>query len=126
MSHTIIYNSEEHAIESKIQGDFTLDTAKEIMAEFALIAKEKDCVLFLSDYSEATLKLSTMEIHGLPKIILDIFASSGLDVRRFRRALVATKDLKDYLFFETVTANRGQNTKVFYDVDEAKKWLYKK
>ena len=126
MTHTIIYNSEERAIESKIQGGMTLDEAKKIIAEYALIAKEKDCVLFLGDYREATLKLSTMEIHGLPKIMLDTFNSVGLDAHRFRRALVAAKDLRDYHFFETVTANRGQNAKVFYDIDEAKKWLYKK
>jgi len=67
MSHTIIYNSEEHIIESKVQGDLTLNEAKEIVIEFALIAKEKNCTLLINDYLEATVKLSTLEIHGFPK-----------------------------------------------------------
>jgi len=121
-----MYNSEEHVIKSKIQGDLTFDEVKQILTEYTSIVKEKGCSLILSDYREATLKLSTMEIHSLPKIMLDMFNSSGVDVRRFKRALVAVKDLKDYLFFETVTVNNGQNAKVFNDIDEAKKWLFEK
>jgi hypothetical protein len=67
-----------------------------------------------------------IELYELPKIILDTFASSGLKAHRLRRALVASKEVKDFQFFENVTVNRGLNTKVFYDIVEAKKWLYKK
>jgi hypothetical protein len=79
MSHTIIYNSETHAIETKVQGDVTFGEAKEIIAEQVLIVKEKDCRLLLSDYSEVTIKLSALDIYELPKIILDAVASSGLN-----------------------------------------------
>jgi hypothetical protein len=39
---------------------------------------------------------------------------------------VIASDLKDFEFFETVTVNSGQTTKLFQDMDEAKKWLLKK
>ena len=126
MSHSIIYNPEAHAIESKVQGDLTFGEVKEIITEIALLVKEKGCTLILSDYSEATLKLAMIELYELPKIILNTFASSGLKAHRLRRALVASKEVKDFQFFENVTVNRGLNTKVFYDIVEAKKWLYKK
>ncbi len=120
MSHTIIYNSEMHIIESTFQEGLTFSEVKEFISEGVRIAKEKDCALFLTDYREATLKLSTLEIYEVPKLMQETFASTGLNIRRIRRAVIAAKDLKDYLFYETVTINRGQNAKVFYDIDEAK------
>lgn len=126
MSHTIIYNSEMHIIESKFQEDLTFSEVKEFISEGARIAKENDCALFLTDYREVTLKLSTLEIYEIPKLMQDTFASTGLNAGRLRRAIVVAKDLKDYRFHETVTTNRGQSAKVFYDIDEAKEWLLRK
>jgi hypothetical protein len=124
MPHTISYNPEIRVIESTVQGDLTLDEAREIITQFALLARENNCFLFLTDYREATVKLSTFEIYRMPQIMSETFASSGLNVHQLKRAIIAAKNFKDYLFFETVTFNRGQNVKLFYNVDEAKKWLY--
>jgi hypothetical protein len=126
MPHTITYNSKESVIEINIQGDLFLNEIKEIVTEVIQIAKEQNCLLVLNDMRESTMQLSIVEIYELPKIILDISVSLGLDVRKFKRAFVAEKDLKDYDFFETVTFNRGQHAKLFDDVDEAKKWLFGK
>ena len=123
MPHTIIYNSESHVIEMTVQGELTMKEAKEITLEASKIAKEQNCFVYFSDYREATVKLSTLEVYELPKIISDILASSGLNVHKFKRAFVVARDLKVYEFFENVTVNRGQNVRVFYDVDEAKRWL---
>lgn len=126
MAHTLKYNSDTHAIELTAQGQITFDEQKEIFAEAVRMSIEKNCKLFLSDYRKAILMLSTGEIYDLPKILSDIVASSGMTLPQFRRAVVVENDLKDYQFFETVTANSGQNAKVFYDVSEAKKWLFGK
>lgn len=126
MSHTIIYNSEEHMIEIKVQGDFFLSEAREISTETAQIVKEHDCFLILNDMREAMVKLSIAEVYNFPKILAALLASSGVDVHKMKRALVVKKDLKDYAFFETVTLNRAQSTKVFFDIDEARKWLPEK
>ena|ERR1700690_3769638 len=126
MPHTIIYNTELHVIEFSVQGDINMKELKEITFEASGIAKEQNCFLYFNDYREATVKLSTMEIYDLPKIISDILASSELSVHKFKRAFVVARDLNDYNFFETVTLNRGQNAKVFYDMDEAKRWLLEK
>jgi hypothetical protein len=36
---------------------------------------------------------------------------------------VVAKDLDDHIFHENVMVNRGQNEKVFTDIDKAMKWL---
>ena len=126
MSHRITYSSEEGVIEVTVQGDFFLNEAKEIITETAQIAKEYDCFLVLNDMREATVKLSTVEIYEYPKTLAAIFASSGLNVHKLKRAIVAKKDLNDYNFFEDVASNRSQSVKYFFDTDEARKWLYEK
>lgn len=126
MPHTVIYNPEEHIIEWKVQGSFALAEVKEIAYEIAIIAKEKGCFCGLGDFLEAKANLTTLEIYELPKILLEIYASAGVDRRKFKEATVMVNDLKDFTFFETVTANQMQNQKVFQNIDEAKKWLSKK
>ena len=123
MSHTIIYNLEEHVVEVTIQGDFSLSETKEIIAETIQIAKEQNCFLVLTDMREATMKLSMVEIYEFPKMLTAIFTSSGLSSYKLKRAFVAQKNLKEYIFFETVTLNRSQSIKYFFDMDKARKWL---
>ena len=127
MAHTIIYNPETHIIETKVQGNVTLSEMKEIFTEAVRIAIEKDTFLFLSDFQEATINLSVMEIYALPKILSNIAAPMGVSASRFRRAIVfSQQNFSDSRFAENVTANQGQNAKFFQDVDEAKRWLSEK
>lgn len=113
-------------IEIKVQGDFFLSVAKELITEAAQIATEHDCFLVLNDMRGATVKLSMLEIYELPKTLRNIFASLGLNVHKLRQALVVKKDLKDFDFYETVTVNRSQHVKYFLDMNEARKWLFEK
>jgi len=55
--------------------------------------------------------------------VWNIFTSFGINVFLYKRANVIAKDLDDYIFHENVMVNRGQNEKVFTDIDKAKKWL---
>jgi len=123
MCHTVIYNSELHIVEAKLQGDMTLGEVQEIISKIAKIAKEKDCRLILSDFREVSRKLSILEIYELPDRIKTIFTSFDINVLQYKRANVVAKDLGDYVFHENVMVNRGQNEKVFTDIDRAKKWL---
>jgi hypothetical protein len=126
MPHTVTYNSELHIVESKLQGDMTLDEVDEIITQTAKIAKEKDCRLILNDFREVSRKLSILEIYELPDRIETIFTSLGINVFLYRRANVIAKDWDEYIFHENVMVNRGQKEKVFADIDEAKKWLIDK
>lgn len=123
MPHTVIYNSELHIVESKLHGDMTLGEVDEIITKTAKIAKENDCSLIFTDLTEVSRKLSILEIYELPDRIKNIFTSFGMNVFLYKRANVVSKDLDDYVFHENVMVNRGQNEKVFTDIDKAKKWL---
>ena len=123
MPHNVTYNSELHMVESKYQGDVTLNEIKEHILEIIKVAKEQNCFFLLNDFREATMRLSTFDIYELPKIISGITTSSEIPVYKFKRALVVKKDLRDYDFFETVTANNAQRNKLFQDIDKAREWL---
>ena len=110
-------------IEIKVQGDFFLTEAREIITEAVQVVKAQNCFLVLNDMRETTIKLSFLEIYELPKTLRDIFSSSGLNVHKLKQALVVKKDLKDFDFYETVTVNRGQSVRYFFDMDEARQWL---
>ena len=66
MPHTIIYNSELHIVESKLQGDMTSVEVDQIITKTAKIAKENDCRLIFTDLTEVSRKLSILEIYELP------------------------------------------------------------
>ena len=123
MSHTVIYNSELHIVESKLQGDMTVGEAEEIVAKIAKLAKEKDCRLIFTDFREVSRKLPMWQIYELPNRLKNIFAAFDINVLLYKRANVVAKDLDDYVFHENVMVNRGQNEKVFTDIDQAKEWL---
>ena len=123
MPHTIIYNSEWHIVESKLQGDMTMVEVDEIITKTAKIAKDKDCRLIFTDLTEVSRKLSILEIYELPDRIRTIFTSFGINVGLYKRANVVAKDWDEYIFHENVMVNRGQKEKAFTDMDEAKKWL---
>ena len=103
-----------------------MNEAKEIISEAAQIAIEQNVFSFLGDYREAVLKLSTTAIYELPKILSDIFISLGIQPHQLNRVFVASvveKDAEGFRFYETVSLNRGQNTRLFHDIEEAKRWL---
>jgi len=126
MSYITSYNSKTHVIESKFIQNLNFVEVKGFISDGALISKENNCPFFLSDYRQVRLKLSTMEIFEVPKLMQGEFASLNLWVNRLYRAVVAAEDLKDYQFYETAAINRGQHLKVFTDIAEAKKWLSEK
>ena len=126
MTHTVTYNPALGVIETVAQGDLTSSEAKEIISEISQIAVEKDCFLCFSDYRNATIEMSTLQIYDIPKTLSGIVTSFGLRPSKFKRAIIAEQGSKDYQFFETVTLNKGQHIRLFQDMDEAKKWLFEK
>ncbi len=85
------------------------------------IQKEKsahDCKLILNDMREAELNLATVDIYYLPGML----DAAGLD-RSWKRAIIATNQLEDYRFFETVARNRGYQVRVFTEKNKAMNWL---
>lgn len=124
MSHTIHYNPEAHIIELQVKGAVNRDKFREIFSQGMQLAKEKKCFLFLNDFREATIEMSTMDLFNLPEVLSSISTPLGIQANSLRRALVVGPEYtRDARFAEDVTINRGQHAKFFHDVEEAKKWL---
>jgi hypothetical protein len=123
MPHTIAYHPEKGIIEVKFHGEIILNETRELYSDVIPIVKENDCHLVLSDYREASIKLSTGEIYVVPATLSKTFSEAGIQANRLKRALVIKNDLNDFRFFNDVTINRGQNAKLFTDIEEARKWL---
>jgi hypothetical protein len=119
----MFYHTEEHLIELKIVGDLTLEMVKRMTLEFIDLAGKHNCPLLLNDCREARLKMSASEIFKVHEIMAEAASSLGLNVHRLKRAVVVSNDVEWYRFFENVTVNRGQNTRIFHDIGEAKQWL---
>jgi hypothetical protein len=126
MTHTITYKSDTSTLEIKYQGDVNMNDVRKIYINAAQMVKEHNCHLIFSDYREATIKLSTLEIYDLPIVLSGILSQFEISVYKLKRAFVVAKDLQDYHFYETVTLNQGQNARIFQDIVEAKEWLSKK
>ncbi len=124
MPHTISYNPAMQIIEVKVQGTIILDELKDIYSQAVQLGQEKKCFLFLSDFREASFKMSTLELYTLPEILSGVSEAVGIKANRLRRAIViAPKDLQDANFAEAVTANQGQHARFFLDREQAQNWL---
>lgn len=126
MSNSVTYNQEDGLIRMELQGKVDKALVKELASRTAILAREHDCFLVLTDAREATTVLSTLEIFELPKLIVEILSETGVEVNKFKRALVISSDIDDFSFFETVSKNRGQNVSLFRNIDEARSWLLAK
>ena len=123
MAHKTIFNVETGIIETKYQGIVTFNEVKEVVSESITLSEENKRYLWLADYSEATLNLSTMEIYDLPKLILEAATSLNIVAFHIKRAIVIIRDKANYEFAEIVSKNRGQNIDLFDDIEKARKWL---
>ncbi len=125
MPYTVTFVPKENLIHIKLSGEINLLTVIDVATEVAHIAKEHKCFRILNDAREAKVRLSTLEIVQLPNVASEILAENGIQVNKFRRALVVANDMDDFNFFETVSKNRGQNIMLFRDMKEAREWLFK-
>ncbi|MBD3179167.1 MAG: hypothetical protein GF417_05960 [Candidatus Latescibacteria bacterium] len=116
-------NSELGAIELRFTGRINRVEIWDSTAEALSIASGPGRHLFLSDFSDATLELSALDIYNIP----DQWEAAGAE-RKNRVAVVTPQDsvnFEDSKFYENVTTNRGWNVRVFEDRESAIEWLKK-
>jgi hypothetical protein len=123
MTHTLIYDPETLIVEVHVEGIADLSEMKAIFSDGVKLAAEQGHYLVLSDFREATIKLSTLEIYELPKILAEISSRLGVNAHKYKRAIVTAEDSEDQEFAETTTRNRGQIARFFHDIGEARAWL---
>ena len=113
------YDQERDLVLGSFAGIMDLASLQEYTREAAQVAKGHDCHRFLNDLRAAELDLSTLALHDLPETL----HGWGLDIPTLRRALIVSRDLEAYCFFETLSVNRGDILAVFVDEEEALEWL---
>jgi len=121
-----MHDADDGLIAIRMDSRIDQSQLRAIASEVAQLAREHNCYLILNDAREATLGLSTTEIYELPKMVLEILSESGIQIHKFKRAVVMANDVDDFVFFETVSQNRGQNVRLFRDMGEARSWLLSK
>lgn len=123
MSSSVTYNPDDGFITIWLEGKIDKALVMKLASETGHVARQNDCYLVLCDAREATVSMSIVEIYELPKIFMDILLETGVQLSKFKRALVMSSDVDDFAFFETVSRNRGQNVVLFRSMEAARLWL---
>jgi hypothetical protein len=103
----------------RVEGLVDKKTMRALIGDIAAIMQEHDCDCMLDDVREVTVALSTIDIFAIPHLADE----AGLQ-KLIRRALVVRDENDDFEFLETASVNRGQNLRIFTDIDEAKRWVH--
>lgn len=101
-----------------------MEVVRNAMADLIQMAKEQGCFRVLNDMRGATLKLSMVEVYNLPNLIAETASTAGLQVYKFKRALVISEDQVLLPFFENVSRNRLHKLRLFHSIESAEQWLF--
>ena len=118
MPHQLSYDADTGILTARVSGIVDKSLVQSVASEMHAKTEKHKCTRFLNDYRHAYVDLSTLDVFGLPKLI----ESMGTDPRS-RHAIVVKGMTPMIRFFETVTRNRGENVRVFTDMDQARAWL---
>jgi hypothetical protein len=111
-------------IHATYQGDLNLGDITALMAAVAHLIKERNCFLVLSDYRQAKLAISIIDLYEIPKMIVKRGREMGVQAQRVKRALIIPASASDkFSFFETVSLNNSQSVRIFTDEGKARDWL---
>jgi len=123
MSFKVTYNEAgfTHAV---YEGELTISEALKMLDEVAIVLSLYNCRRLISDYTNARLALSFMDIHKMPVLLKQQTEEKGFSIFIVKRAIIAPSQLnQDFHFFETVSVNNSHNVKIFFNLEEARNWL---
>ncbi len=123
MHYSVKHNVEENMIIAEVKGEVGFSALQELGAEIMRVAKQENCQYILTDLREAYLEVTVSEIYFLPQNLAKIARMQEVKLFDVKRAFVAAKDQEILRFYEIVSHNQGQGTRLFYDIEEAKNWL---
>ena len=123
MSHTVEYDPEENIVIATFMGKVDLPDLLKGLANIIRVARQENCHYILTDLHEATLEVSVSQTFSLPDTVRGMSKEQGMVIHDFKRVFVVAKGQDILEFYENVSQNRNHNTKLFYDMEEAKSWL---
>jgi hypothetical protein len=121
MAWKIDYRQKERILSAKASGPIDLDTLKQFASEILAALSANNAKKVLTDYRDATLEVSILDIYSWPRIIKKLGYSPGIQI-----AVVyseASENKESFLFYENVLQNAGFFHRVFTDLSESLEWL---
>lgn len=112
------YDEKLNCLCGQAKGHVDRKSVDEYLEKITQAASKYNCKFFLNDMREAEIDLSVIEMYELPGFL----DAAGID-RSWKRSIIASKQLDDYRFWETISVNRGYHVKVHTDQNEAINWL---
>jgi len=67
---------------------------------------------------------ATVDVYNLPNLFAEIASTAGLQVYKFKRAMVISEDQELLPFFENVSRNRLHKVRLFHAIEAAEQWLF--
>ena len=126
MHSTISYNSDLHYLLITIEGKIDSSGMRPTILDTGNLIQEHKCNRILGDFRTADLQAQLMELVDLYNFWTANLRGIGLSHYDAKRAILLApgqKFVEKYRFFEDFTANRNSQVRLFYDFDEAVKWL---
>jgi hypothetical protein len=123
MKSTFKYEPEMGLIRLTLLDEITIPLLAELAQQLPALIVSHHCWYLLTDARATTMNISTMEIYEWPGMMAKYLEAAGLSIHKLARALVVNNAISDFNFYETVSVNRNQNVKLFYDIDMAIQWL---
>jgi len=122
MSHKLRFDADLGIVYIQFDGPQSVDTIFKGFSEAILVAESIDGFRILSDYREATFKLSTLQIYSLPDTLSACKPDSSPWLHKYRHAILAIVDV-DFRFMVTMLNNRSQIAELFETLPDAENWL---
>lgn len=124
MQFTVTFNQDQKFVHGKIAGHINQEIIWQYVTALNTCLKNNNANLILSDFREAVIPFSVVEIFHLPDKHDVITQSMGLNVKAIKRAMLFNDSSHELVqFFENVATNRGQSVKTFSNETEALEWL---
>lgn len=114
MAYEVVNNPGEDCVHASIEGSVDLAMAQRYAQEIISQLRAHGCLRLRNDMRKASIRLSTGDLYDLPAWIEERLEEAGVS-RSCKRALLVSRDFRDYEFYETVSRNHGHLLKVFAD-----------
>ncbi len=118
MTFDVRYDPAKQCLVGKAPGEIDCESARGYARAVVGASLKHECKKFLNDLRGSDVRLGTIDIYEVWKL----FEGLGID-GTWKRAILASEQLKDYRFFENVSVNRGHQVRVFTDPSAALAWL---
>lgn len=122
MSHKLRFDADLGIVYIQFEGPLRVDSIYKGFCEAILVAESIASFRILSDFREAALELSTLQIYSLPDTLSECKPGSSPWLYKYRHAILCVAN-DDFRFMVTMLNNRSQIAELFEAFSDAENWL---